>query len=309
MRVLIHNEALSVASHAAHYIADRVKSFCPTEARPFVLALSTGTTMIPVYKELVRLVQAGELSFKHLVTFYVNEYVALPESDPQSYHSFVWTHLFKHVDIVPENVYILNGNVADLGAECRHFEEAIERCGGIELCVGGIGVDGNFGFNEPGSSLVSRTRVKTLAHHTIMDIMEHGGFGHVDRVPKQALTMGVGTVLDAREVLLVICGEAKAIALQKCLEEGVNHMWTVSCLQNHPRAVIVCDEDATVELRVKTVRYFKGMQKTMSTLVAGSSTSSPDAMQKTMSKRERNLEQGAAAAGSPVAPSKRPRDR
>ena len=307
MRILVQEDALAAASHVAHYIAQRVESFNPTEAKPFVLALTTGTTMISVYEELIRLVEASELSFKHVTTFNVDEFVGLPESSPESYHNFMWTHLFKHIDIVPENVYILNGNVPDLGAECRHFEESIERFGGIELCLGGIGVDGHFGFNEPGSSLVSRTRVKTLAHHTIMESMTR--FGHVDRVPKQALTMGVGTVLDAREVLLVICGEAKAIALQKCLEEGVNHMWTVSCLQNHPRAVIVCDEDATVELRVKTVRYFKGMQKTMSTLVAGCSTSSPDAMQKTMSKRERNLEQGAAAAGSPVAPSKRPRDR
>jgi glucosamine-6-phosphate deaminase len=135
-------------------------------------------------------------------------------------------------------------------------------------------------------------------------------FGHDERrVPKQALTMGVGTVLDAREVLIVICGEAKALALQKCLEEGVNHMWTVSCLQNHQRAVIVCDEDATVELRVKTVRYFKGMQKTMRTLVAGSNTDGHHlAGVRMVSKRGRNIEQG-AAAGSPAVPSKRPRDR
>ena len=308
MRVLVQEDTIAAASHAAHYIADRVKSFNPTEAKPFVLALSTGTTMIPVYAELIRLVDSSELSFKHVVTFNVDEFVGLPESSPESYHNFMWTHLFKHIDIVPENVYILNGNVPDLGAECRHFEESIERFGGIELCLGGIGVDGHFGFNEPGSSLVSRTRVKTLAHHTIMENMAR--FGHDERrVPKQALTMGVGTVLDAREVLIVICGEAKALALQKCLEEGVNHMWTVSCLQNHQRAVIVCDEDATVELRVKTVRYFKGMQKTMRTLVAGSNTDGHHlAGVRMVSKRGRNIEQG-AAAGSPAVPSKRPRDR
>ena len=309
MRILVQEDALAAASHVAHYIAQRVESFNPTEAKPFVLALTTGTTMISVYEELIRLVEASELSFKHVTTFNVDEFVGLPESSPESYHNFMWTHLFKHIDIVPENVYILNGNVPDLGSECRHFEEAIERCGGIELCVGGIGVDGNFGFNEPGSSLVSRTRVKTLAHHTIVKNMAR--FNHdEDRVPKQALTMGVGTVLDAREVLIVICGEEKAMALQKCLEGGVNHMWTVSCLQNHARAMIVCDEDATVELRVKTVRYFKGMQKTMCTLMAGSNTGGHHlAGVRMVSKRGRNIEQGAAAAGSPAVPSKRPRDR
>lgn len=137
----------------------------------------------------------------------------------------------------------------------------IKSFGGIELFLGGIGPDGHIAFNEPGSSLVSRTRVKTLAYDTIVANSRFFG-GDLNKVPKMALTVGVGTVMDAREVLVIISGNNKALALSKCIEEGVSHMWTVSQLQMHPRACIVCDEDATMELRVKTVKYYKGLMET-----------------------------------------------
>jgi len=137
----------------------------------------------------------------------------------------------------------------------------IEDLGGIELFLGGIGPDGHIAFNEPGSSLASRTRVKTLAYDTIVANSRFFG-GDIAKVPTMALTVGVGTVMDAREVLILITGVSKALALHKCIEEGVSHMWTVSCLQQHPRACIVCDEDATLECKVKTIRYFKGLQDT-----------------------------------------------
>lgn len=161
----------------------------------------------------------------------------------------------------PQNIHILNGNAPDLLEECANYEAEIKKYGGIELFLGGIGPDGHIAFNEPGSSLSSRTRVKTLAYDTVIANSRFFDYD-INKVPKTALTVGVGTILDAREVVIIINGAHKAFALAKCVEEGVNHMWTVSCLQLHKNAMIVCDEDATLELRVKTVKYFKGLEET-----------------------------------------------
>ncbi|KAJ2325105.1 Glucosamine-6-phosphate isomerase (Glucosamine-6-phosphate deaminase) (GNPDA) (GlcN6P deaminase) [Coemansia sp. RSA 2673] len=196
----------------------------------------------------------------------MDEYVGLPRDHPESYHSFMWSHLFKHIDIPPENVNILNGNADDLQAECERYEAKILSYGGIELFMGGIGPDGHIAFNEPGSSLQSRTRVKTLAYETIIANARFFG-GDVSKVPKLALTVGVGTVMDAREVVVIITGANKAIALAKCIEEGVNHMWTVSAIQTHPRSLVVCDDDATLELHVKTVRYFKSIEQVQDEMI------------------------------------------
>lgn len=168
----------------------------------------------------------------------------------------MWNEFFKHIDIEPENVHILDGNAADLAAECDMYEKKIKDAGGVELFIGGIGPDGHIAFNEPGSSLNSRTRVKTLAQDTLE---ANARFFNNDfsKVPKQALTVGVGTVMDAKEVMILITGAHKSFALYKAIEEGVNHMWTVSAFQLHPLTLFVCDEDATLELRVKTVKYFK----------------------------------------------------
>ena len=203
----------------------------------------------------------GELSFANVVTFNMDEYVGIPAEHPQSYHTYMWENFFKHVDINPGNQNILNGNAPDLQAECDAYEEKIKKAGGIELFLGGIGPDGHIAFNEPGSSISSKTRVKTLAYDTVVANSRFFG-GNVEAVPKMALTVGVGTVMAAREVVGIITGAHKANGLAKCIEEGVSHMWTVSALQLHERALIVCDDDATLDLRVKTVRYFKGIQET-----------------------------------------------
>jgi hypothetical protein len=165
----------------------------------------------------------------------------------------MYTHFFSHVNVHPRNIHILNGNAPDLEAECVAYEAAIKAHGGIDLFLGGIGPDGHIAFNEPGSSLASRTRVKTLAYDTI--IANSRFFDNdLEKVPKMALTVGVQTVLEAREVVIIITGAHKALALQKCIEGGVNHMWTLSSLQLHPHPMIVVDEDATLELQVKTVK-------------------------------------------------------
>ena len=177
----------------------------------------------------------------------MDEYVGLPEDHPQSYHRFMWDNFFSHIDIDRKNVNILDGMAADLAAECRAYEDRIAAAGGIELFLGGMGADGHIAFNEPGSSLHSRTRIKTLTQDTRIANARFFD-GDLSRVPATALTVGVGTIM--------------ARALQAAVEGGVNHMWTLSCLQMHPRGIIVCDEDATVELKVGTVKYFRDIEET-----------------------------------------------
>jgi glucosamine-6-phosphate deaminase len=171
----------------------------------------------------------------------------------------MWTNFFSHIDIVKENVNILDGNAADLEAECVRYEEKIKKTGGVHLFIGGIGPDGHIAFNEPGSSLASKTRVKTLTYDTLIANSRFFD-GDINKVPKTALTVGVQTVLDAREVMIIVNGHEKARALQQAIEGGVNHMCTVSALQMHPKGIIVCDDGATIELKVGTVKYFKDIE-------------------------------------------------
>ncbi|GBG32979.1 Glucosamine-6-phosphate isomerase [Hondaea fermentalgiana] len=271
MRLIIEDDSDGVAAWVAGYVLKRITDFAPTAERPFVLGLPTGSSPLGTYKKLVEFHEAGKLSFANVVTFNMDEYVGIPEDHPESYHSFMWKHLFSKIDIKRENVHLLDGNAKDLAKECEDYEAKIESFGGIELFLGGIGPDGHIAFNEPGSSLASKTRIKTLAYDTIVANSRFFG-GDLEKVPRMALTVGVGTVMAAREVLIIILGISKSIALAKCIEEGISHMWTVSAIQQHPCACIVCDEDATMELRVKTVKYFKGLQQTDRELKSASST-------------------------------------
>jgi len=260
MRIIIHENYDRLSEWVAHYVAAKINHAKPTADKPYVLGLPTGSSPIGTYKALVRLYKEGKVSFRNVVTFNMDEYVGLPEDHPESYHYFMWSNLFSHIDIPKENVNILNGNAPDLEAECTNYEAKIKKTGGIDLFLGGIGPDGHIAFNEPCSSLSSRTRIKTLTYDTI--IANSRFFDNdVNKVPKTALTVGVGTVMDAQEVLLIINGYKKARALQKVVEEGVNHMWTVSMLQLHRHGIIVCDDDATLELKVATVKYFKDIEK------------------------------------------------
>lgn len=260
MRVIIREDPRSVSEYIAEYIISRIKSFNPTADKPFVLGLPTGSSPKLIYQILVQRHKAGEISFRNVVTFNMDEYVGLPRDHPQSYHSFMYKHFFSHVDIPPANINILDGNAPDLAAEAAAFEAKIARVGGIELFLGGVGPDGHIAFNEPGSSLNSRTRVKTLAYDTILANSRFFD-GDVDKVPKQALTVGIKTIMEAREVVIICTGAHKALALHHGLEGGVNHMWPLSALQLHPHPLIVADRDATMELKVKTVQYFESIEK------------------------------------------------
>ncbi len=260
MRILIHENYQSVSKWVAHYIAQKINFAKPTPEKPFVLGLPTGSSPIGTYRQLVEIYKAGQVSFENVITFNMDEYVGIPEDHPESYHYFMWSNLFSHVDIKKENVNILDGNTKDLEKECEQFENKIKEVGGIDLFLGGIGPDGHIAFNEPGSSLSSRTRIKSLTYDTIVANSRFFD-NNINKVPKTALTVGVGTVMDARKLLIVITGYGKARALQKVVEEGVNHMWTVSMLQLHQHGMICCDEESTMELKVGTVKYFKDIEE------------------------------------------------
>lgn len=266
MRVLILNDAKSIGKWVAAYVAKKVREFVPTEEKPyFVLGLPTGSSPLAMYEELVKLHKDGVVSFKNVVTFNMDEYVGLPKEHPESYWSFMHNNFFNHVDVLPENINILNGNPGnitekDLKKECARYEEKMASYGGVDLFIGGVGVDGHLAFNEPGSSLQSRTRDKELTKDT--RIVNSRFFDNdIKQVPEIALTVGVGTVLDSKEVLIMVNGHNKARALYHAIEGGVNHMWTISALQLHQKGIIVCDEDSTSEIKVGTYKYFKEIEE------------------------------------------------
>ncbi|MCX6136243.1 MAG: glucosamine-6-phosphate deaminase [Ignavibacteriales bacterium] len=265
MRIIIEPNADAMSKWAATYIVNKINKFKPTSKRPFVLGLPTGSTPIGTYKYLVQFYKQGKVSFKNVVTFNMDEYIGLPITHPESYYYFMHHHLFGHIDCPKQNVNILNGNAPDLEKECMRYEEKIKGIGGIHLFMGGIGPDGHIAFNEPGSSLSSRTRVKTLTYDTIKANSRFFD-NDINKVPKTALTVGVGTVMDSEEVMILINGYGKARALKQCVEEGVNHFWTVSMLQLHRHGIIVCDDDATMELKVGTVNYFRDIERDHLTL-------------------------------------------
>jgi glucosamine-6-phosphate deaminase len=252
MRLIIREDTETATDYVAEYIVNRINAFAPTADTPFILGLPTGSSPIPVYSALVTAHQMGRISFRHVVTFNMDEYVGLPQQHPESYHSFMHTHLFNHVDFDPANINILNGNAKDLELECAMYEAKIKKCGGIHLFLGGVGSDGHIAFNEPGSSLSSRTRLKSLAYETMLANARFFN-GDMNLVPRMALTVGVKTIMDAKEVVIIATGASKAVAIQSAIEGGVNHMCTLSSLQLHPCSLVVVDEDATMELKVKTV--------------------------------------------------------
>lgn len=260
MRVIIKDHSSEVAQWTAAYIVEQIKQKASRSDAPFVLGLPTGSTPLETYRELIRLHKAGEVSFRNVITFNMDEYVGLPEEHPESYHSFMWTNFFSHIDILPENVHILNGNAADLMAECAAYEAAIVEAGGIDLFMGGVGEDGHIAFNEPFSSLQSRTRIKTLTPDTIAVNSRFFG-GDISQVPTRALTVGVGTIMDAERVVILATGRKKARALRHAIEGSYNHQWTLSALQLHKAGIIVCDDAAAEELRVATYRYFKDIER------------------------------------------------
>ncbi len=260
MRLIIEEDSKNGSVWAAKYIVSKIKEKAAKTDAPFVLGLPTGGTPIETYKELIRMNQAGEVSFKNVITFNMDEYVNLPEEHPESYHSFMAVNFFNHVDVPKENINILNGNAEDLVAECEAYEAKIEAAGGIDLFMGGVGEDGHLAFNEPFSSLVSKTRIKSLTYDT--KVANSRFFDNdINKVPSLSLTVGVGTVLSSKEVLVLAFGHKKARALKDAVEGAYSHVCTLSALQAHQHGIIVTDEVAVGDLKVNTYRYFKDIEK------------------------------------------------
>ncbi|CBH18771.1 glucosamine-6-phosphate isomerase, putative [Trypanosoma equiperdum] len=258
MRIVISPDDEAVADYVSEYIIKKIIDFGPSSERPFVIGLPTGSSPLKTYQRLVKAYRDGRISFRNVVTFNMDEYVGLPRDHPQSYYYFMKHNFFDHVDIPEQNRNLLNGTAADLVAECRMYEEKIAAVGGVELFLAGVGTDGHLAFNEPGSSLESLTRVKSLNQETITSNARFFD-NDIRKVPTMALTVGIRTVMNARNVVVVATGAGKAVPVAHCVEGSVTHAHPITALQLHPAAVLCVDEDATLELKVKTVRYFKGL--------------------------------------------------
>ncbi len=237
MEVIIQTDA-----HSASVVAARLISHLLREKPHAVLGLAAGQTPIPLYNELVRKYREGHIDFSRVTTFNLDEFVGLAPDHPASYRSFMFKQFFDHVNVKPENIHIPDGRAADVPEYCHHYEALIRKAGGIDLQILGIGTEGHIGFNEPTSSLASRTRTKTLTPRTRRDFA--GLFGGEHRVPRYILTMGLGTVMEARQCMLLAFGKAKANAIARAIEGPVTSMLPASILQMHPVAKVFLDHPA-----------------------------------------------------------------
>jgi glucosamine-6-phosphate deaminase len=241
MNVVIRADEQAVMRSAYEFVRERV-----TRKRYRVLGLPTGGTPLRLYEALVAGYRRGEIDFTDVHTFNLDEYLGLGPEHPQSYRHFMQRNFFSQVNVKAENIHFLSGLPADIEAECEQYERTIAGLGGIALQILGIGRDGHIGFNEPTSSLASRTRDKTLTRETVEDNRRY--FEREEDVPRWALTMGVGTIMEAREILLLATGRAKADAVAAMVEGPVTAMCTASALQMHARVTVIVDEGAAAKL-------------------------------------------------------------
>jgi glucosamine-6-phosphate deaminase len=242
MLVVLKRDYEEVSGEAARMVAGAVR------AKPgIVLGLATGSTPLGLYQELVRLHRAGSLDFSRATSFNLDEYLGLSPEHPQSFHSFMQQHFFSQVNLPRERAHIPDGTIrGNYDAYCHHYEEMIKAAGGIDLQILGIGRNGHVGFNEPTSSLASRTRLKALSRETIEDNRHF--FPDESEMPKCAITMGIGTILDSRRVLLLASGRSKAAAVAKAIEGPITASVSASALQMHPDVTFIIDEEAAYSL-------------------------------------------------------------
>jgi glucosamine-6-phosphate deaminase len=222
-----------------------------------VLGLATGRTPLGLYQELIRRHYAQEVSFAEVTTFNLDEYVGLARQHPQSYFTYIHQNLFHHIDVADSRCHVPVGDCANLPAECLHYEDLIDQSGGIDLQLLGIGTEGHIGFNEPGSSLASRTRVTALAAQTRRDNARY--FSSVDEVPRMAITMGIATILEAEHIVLLATGNSKSTAVREFIEGPVTSMMPASALQMHPNVTVILDQDAASQLRLR--EYFDQLEQ------------------------------------------------
>jgi glucosamine-6-phosphate deaminase len=252
MDVVICRNYDALSRAAAGVVADLVN-----HKPDAVLGFATGSSPVGLYKELIRLHEEEGLDFSKVTTFNLDEYVGLPGDHPQSYRHFMNQNLFDHINIPVQNTHVPSGTSANHAASCEWYEKRIRDAGGIDLQVLGIGSDGHIAFNEPGSSLGSRTRMVTLTEQTIDDNSRF--FKRKSDVPRHAISMGVGTILEARKLLMVASGKNKAAALAAAVEGPITSMITASALQLHPEAIVFADDDAAAGLKMRA--YYDWIQK------------------------------------------------
>jgi glucosamine-6-phosphate deaminase len=248
MEIIIKKDYGEMSSEAALIVAEELKKKART-GMPFKLGLATGGTPIGLYGELARMCAAKKLDFSTVITFNLDEYVGLAPTHERSYRRFMNENLFKRINIQIMNTHVPNGLARNLEKHCEEYDAMIKDAGGLDLQVLGLGRDGHIGFNEPGSSLASRTRIKTLAEETISDNSRF--FRKKKDVPRYAITMGVGTILESRKILLLASGPQKASVLARAVEGPVTSEITASALQLHPYVIVVCDEEAASSLKRK----------------------------------------------------------
>jgi len=257
MRVIIKENYDNICYWVSVYLKNKINSH--NKDKPFVLGLPTGSTPLGVYKNLINFYNQGKLSFKNVVTFNMDEYIGLSKENKQSYHYFMHTNFFNFIDIPKENINILDGLADDLIEECNNYENKIKSYGGIDIFLCGIGSDGHIAFNEPGSSLESKTRIKTLCLETVLDNSRF--FDNIDEVPKQALTVGIDTVYSAKKVIIMASGINKAVAIRECIEGCISSQYTCTIFQKHPNSIILCDDLAAREIKHKTYLYYLHLQE------------------------------------------------
>jgi glucosamine-6-phosphate deaminase len=238
MEIIIQKSPEAATSVAARMIARLLRQKPDT-----VLGLATGSTPLLLYRELIEM----KLDWSKVVTFNLDEYIGLPDEHPQSYHHFMWENLFQHINIREKNVHIPDGNTRNVPEFCAGYEARIRAAGGIDLQLLGIGTDGHIGFNEPTSSLASRTRIKTLTRETVRDNARF--FGSQELVPHHVITMGIGTIMEARQVLLLAFGGTKAAAIAAAVEGPIAAIQPASILQMHPVATLCLDPSAASQLK------------------------------------------------------------
>jgi glucosamine-6-phosphate deaminase len=248
MEVVIQRSGRSASAYAGRLVARLVK-----EKPSAVLGLATGETPLALYRELITLHQEEGLDFSRVTTFNLDEYLGLSPDHPASYHSFMQENLFRHINVPSSRVHIPDGLAKDLPAFCEHYEKAIRGAGGIDLQVLGIGTDGHIGFNEPGSSLASRTRIKTLTTRTREDNARF--FQNIEEVPHHVITMGVGTIMGAKHIVALAFGEHKAAAVAAAVEGPITAMVPASILQMHPYVTFLMDEASAS--RLKRADYYR----------------------------------------------------
>ena len=251
MEIIIKNDYSDMSTEAARIIGDQIKRKPNT-----VLGLATGSTPLGLYNELIKLNNSGDIDFSNVITYNLDEYIGLTQKHPQSYKYFMYDKLFSHINIKDENIHVPNGEHFD-DKECELYEDSIKNNGGIDIQILGIGRTGHIAFNEPTSSLKSRTRIKTLTQQTIKDNSRF--FNNSSEVPIYAITMGVGTIMEAKKIILMASGKAKAKPIKNAIEGPISSMCSASAIQMHQKSMVIIDEAAASKLSEK--EYYKWVYK------------------------------------------------